>query len=426
MEILLLFVDFFVLLFAGVSVGAAMLFASIVNVLVFGFPETIVPERMLNSLNSFTLLAVPFFILSGVIMNRGGLTTRMVEVSKAFVGHFRGGTAHVNVVANMILSGVSGSASADCAAIGSMLIPTMKREGYPAGFAAGLTAAASCMGPIIPPSILMVIYASMTNLSIGRLFLGGAVPGVLIGIACMGIVAWKARQLNFPRHERVPLRRRGRIFFGAIPALLAPVIIIGGIVSGYYTATEAGVAACVYGLLIGLFVYRELGWKDVTPIMAEAVEMTAIPMFLLASGGIFGWLLTTYDFGPLMVDWMKHFQFGPITVLLVVAVLLLAAGIVIDGLAALLIFVPVFMPLVPAYGLDHIHFALLVIIMIMIGTITPPVGMQIYIASAIAKVSISEMTCWPFVWAMMVVVLLIIFFPGLVTFLPNLVFGPAK
>lgn len=426
MEIFLLFVDFFVLLFAGVSVGAAMLFASIVNVLVFGFPETIVPERMLNSLNSFTLLAVPFFILSGVIMNRGGLTTRMVEVSKAFVGHFRGGTAHVNVVANMILSGVSGSASADCAAIGSMLIPTMKREGYPAGFAAGLTAAASCMGPIIPPSILMVIYASMTNLSIGRLFLGGAVPGVLIGIACMVIVAWKARQLNFPRHERVPFRRRGRIFFGAIPALLAPVIIIGGIVSGYYTATEAGVAACVYGLLIGLFVYRELGWKDVTPIMAEAVEMTAIPMFLLASGGIFGWLLTTYDFGPLMVDWMKHFQFGPITVLLVVAVLLLAAGIVIDGLAALLIFVPVFMPLVPAYGLDHIHFALLVIIMIMIGTITPPVGMQIYISSAIAKVSISEMTCWPFVWAMMFVVLLIIFFPGLVTFLPNLVFGPAK
>jgi C4-dicarboxylate transporter DctM subunit len=425
MEILLLFVDFFVLLFAGVPVGVAMLFASILNVLVFGFPETIVPERMLNSLNSFTLLAVPFFILSGVIMNRGGLTTRMVEVSKAFVGHFRGGTAHVNVVANMILSGVSGSASADCAAIGSMLIPTMKREGYPAGFAAGLTAAASCMGPIIPPSILMVIYASMTNLSIGRLFLGGAVPGVLIGIACMVVVAWKARRMGFPHHERVPYGLRGRIVFGAIPALLAPAIIIGGIVSGYYTATEAGVAACVYGLFVGLFVYRELGWKDVGPIMAEAVEMTAIPMFLLASGGIFGWLLTIYDFGPLMVDWMKHFEFGPITVLLVVSVLLLAAGIVIDGLAALLIFVPVFMPLVPAYGLDHIHFALLIIIMIMIGTITPPVGMQIYIASAIAKVSISDMTCWPFVWAMMVVVLLIIFFPSLVTFLPDLAFGPA-
>jgi tripartite ATP-independent transporter DctM subunit len=242
----------------------------------------------------------------------------------------------------------------------------------------------------------------------------------------MVIVAWKARRMGFPRHERMRYGLRGRIALEAIPALLAPAIIIGGIISGYYTATEAGVAACVYGLFVGIFVYRELGWKDLTPIMAEAVETTAIPMFLLASGGIFGWLLTIYDFGPLVVDWMKDFQFGPITVLLVVAALLLAAGIVIDGLAALLIFVPVFMPLVPAYGLDHIHFALLIIIMIMIGTITPPVGMQIYIASAIAKVSISDMTCWPFVWAMMVVVLLIIFFPSLVTFLPDLVFGPAR
>jgi len=255
------------------------------------------------------------------------------------------------------------------------------------------------------------------------LFLGGAIPGVMIGIACMVIVAWKARQLNFPRHARMRLAARGQVTISALPALIAPVIIIGGIVSGYYTATEAGVAACVYGLFVGLFVYRELGWKDVAPIMAEAVEMTAIPMFLLASGGIFGWLLTIYDFGPLMVDWMKHFDFTPFTMLVTVALILLAAGIVIDGLAVLLIFVPVFMPLVPAYQVDDIHFALLIIIMTMIGTITPPIGMQIYIASAIGKVPISQMTCWPFVWAMMVVVLLVIIFPPLVTFLPNLVFG---
>jgi C4-dicarboxylate transporter DctM subunit len=425
MELALLFGGFFLLLFAGVPVGVAMLCASIFNVLVFGFPETIIVERMLNTLNSFTLLAVPFFVLSGVLMNRGGLTARMVDVSRAFVGHFRGGTAHVNVVANMILSGVSGSASADCAAIGSMLIPTMKREGYPAGFAAGLTAAASCMGPIIPPSIVMVIYGSMTNLSIGRLFLGGAIPGVMIGLSCMAVVAWKARQLHFPRHEKMRFRARGKVVLGALPALLAPAIIIGGIVSGYYTATEAGVAACVYGLFVGVFVYRELRWDDVGPIMTEAVEMTAIPMFLYAAGGVFGWLLTIYDFGPLMVDWMKSFQFGPVSVLFVVAIILLIAGIIIDGLAALLIFVPVFMPLIPAYQLNEIHFALIVIIMIMIGTITPPIGMQIYIASAIGKVSISEMTCWPFVWAMLVVVAIIILFPPLVTFLPDLALGVA-
>jgi tripartite ATP-independent transporter DctM subunit len=212
MEIFLLFLVFFALLFAGVPVGNSMLAASVLNIAIFGFPETIVPERMLNGLNSFTLLAVPFFVLSGVIMNRAGLTVRMVEVSRAFVGHFRGGTAHVNVVANMILSGVSGSASADCAAIGSMLIPTMKREGYPVGFAAGLTAAASCMGPIIPPSIVMVIYGSMTNLSIGRLFLAGAVPGVMIGIACMVVVAYKAPWSSSPTRRERSISRGTREF----------------------------------------------------------------------------------------------------------------------------------------------------------------------------------------------------------------------
>jgi tripartite ATP-independent transporter DctM subunit len=423
MEILELFVVFLGLLLAGVPVAVAMLVASIINVMLFGFPETIVAERMLNSINSFTLLAVPFFILSGVIMNRGGLTTRMVDVSKAFVGHFRGGTAHVNVVANMILAGVSGSASADCAAIGSMLIPTMKKEGYPPGFAVGITAAASCIGPIIPPSIVMVIYGSMTNLSIGRLFLAGAVPGVLIGFALMAIVVWKAKKLNFPSHKRLTYSQRARVVFEAVPALLAPGIIIGGIISGYYTATEAGVAACVYGLFVGIFVYRELGWKDVRPIMTEAVEMTAIPIFILASASVFGWLLTVHGFGSLLVGWLKFLALGPTTMLLLIVVLLMIVGLFVDGLAALLIFVPVFMPLVPAFGLDHIHFALIVIVTILIGTITPPVGLQLYIASAIGKVSLGEVTVWPFVLAMLGCVLLMVFFPGIVTLLPNLVFG---
>lgn len=204
MEIILLFAVFIGALLAGVSVAPAMLLASIIDVVIFGIPETLIAERVLNSINSFPLLAVPYFILAGVIMNRAGLTQHMVSVSKAFVGHFRGGTAQVNVATNMILAGVSGSASADCAAIGSMLIPTMKREGYPTGFAVGLTAAASCIGPIIPPSIVMVIYGSMTNLSIGRLFLAGAVPGVLIAIALMGYVAAVARREGFHVMRRYP------------------------------------------------------------------------------------------------------------------------------------------------------------------------------------------------------------------------------
>ena len=423
MEILLLFSVFIAVMLAGVSVAPAMLLASIADVLIFGIPEMLIAERMLNSINSFPLLAVPYFILAGVIMNRAGLTQRMVQVSKTFVGHFRGGTAQVNVATNMILAGVSGSASADCAAIGSMLIPTMKREGYPAGFAVGLTAAASCIGPIIPPSIVMVIYGSMTNLSIGRLFLAGAVPGVLIGIALMILVSFIARRDGFPRHPKVPWRDRAGIVWHALPALLAPLVIIGGIVTGIYTATEAGVVACVYGLAVGLFVYRELAIVDIPDILAEAVEMTAIPVFILAAASVFGFLLTIHGFGPLTVNFISGLGLSQLELLLAVVTLLMIVGLFLDGLAALLIFVPVFMPLVPAFGLDHIHFALIVIVTIMIGTITPPVGLQLYIAAAIGRIPLNQVVVWPFVWVMVAVDLGLVFWPPLVTFLPNLVLG---
>lgn len=423
MEIVALFLVFLALMLLGVSVATSMLAASILNVLVFGVPQIVVAERMLNAINSFPLLAVPFFILAGVIMNRAGLTREMVEVSKAYVGHFRGGTAHVNVAANMIMSGVSGSASADCAAIGSMLIPTMVREGYPAGFAVGLTAAASCIGPIIPPSIIMVIYGSMTSLSIGRLFLAGALPGIAIGLALMALVSYMAHRQGFPRHPKLPWGRRLRVTVHALPALLAPAVILGGIFTGYYTATEAGVVACVYGLAVGLFVYRELKLSDLMGVLSEAVEITAIPVFILASASIFGFLLTIHGFGPMTVGAIKALDLSPTMLLLVIVVLLLIVGLFVEGLAALLIFVPVFMPLVPAFGFDHIHFALIVIVTILIGTITPPVGLQLYIASAIGRVSLNQVTVWPFVGAMVFVVLLMVFFPSLVTFLPNLVYG---
>lgn len=423
MEILVLFGVFIAVMLAGVSVAPAMLLASIVDVLMFGIPETLVAERMLNSINSFPLLAVPYFILAGVIMNRAGLTQRMVEVSKTFVGHFRGGTAQVNVATNMILAGVSGSASADCAAIGSMLIPTMKREGYPTGFAVGLTAAASCIGPIIPPSIVMVIYGSMTNLSIGRLFLAGAIPGVLIGIALMILVAVIARRDGYPRHAKVPWGDRLAIVWRALPALMAPLVIIGGIVSGVYTATEAGVVACVYGLAVGLFVYREMTIADIPSILAEAVEMTAIPVLILAAASVFGFLLTIHGFGPLTVNFIKSLGLSRIELLLAVVTLLMIVGLFVDGLAALLIFVPVFMPLVPAFGLDHIHFALIVIVTIMIGTITPPVGLQLYIAAAIGRIPLNEVMVWPFVCVMVAVDLALVFWPPLVTFLPDLFLG---
>lgn len=423
MALILLLGVFLVLLFAGIPVATSMLFASIVNILFVGVPPVLAAERLLGSINSFPLLAVPFFILAGTIMNRAGLTRRLVDVSRAFVGHFHGGTAQVNVLASIFFSGISGSASADAAAIGSMLIPAMKEEGYDPGFAVGVTAASATIGPIIPPSIVMIIYSSMTGISIAALFLAGIVPGLAIGGALMAIVALISRRRNYPHQERMPWRPRLCVIWGAIPALMAPLIILGGIISGLYTPTEAGVIACVYGLFVGFFVYRELKPADLAPLLAEAVEITAIPVFILASASIFGWLLAFHGFGNMVVDFLTSLGLGRIGLLAVIVLMLLLIGLVIEGLAALIIFVPVFMPMIPAFGFDDLQFALIVIVTILIGTVTPPVGLQLYIAAAIGKTSLSEITVWPFVFAMVGVVAVMVLFPQFVVFLPRLVLG---
>lgn len=424
MTIILLLVVFLVLLLFGVPVALAMLASSIVNIFYMAatglpLPSIIVAERMLSSINSFPLLAVPFFILAGVIMNRAGLTAQLVNVSRSFVGHFHGGTAQCNVLASILFSGISGSASADAAAIGSMLIPTMKREGYPAGFAVGITAASATIGPIIPPSIVMIIYGTMTNLSIGALFLAGIIPGIMIGGSLMAITAVMSRRNSYPFLPRVPWRDRLCVAWRALPALFAPVIILGGIVSGLYTATEAGVIACVYGLFVGLFVYRELKIRHLPQLLAEAVEITAIPVFILASASIFGWLLTFNGFGRIIVGLFEAMNLSPLGMLFALVLLLLLIGLFLEGLAALIIFVPVFMPFIPAFGYDPIHFAMIIIVTILIGTVTPPVGLQLYIASAIGGTKIHEVVVWPFVFAMIAVVVLMVLVPQITTFLPR-------
>ena len=419
MEIALLLGVFLALLLLGVPVAVAMLFSSIINILIIGIPPIIASERVLSSINSFPMLAVPFFILAGVIMNLGGLTAQLVNVSRAFVGHFYGGTAQVNVLASIFFSGISGSASADAAAIGSMLIPTMKREGYDPGFSVGITAASATIGPIIPPSVVMIIYGSMTNLSIGALFLAGILPGLAIGILLMVTVAFISRRRDYPRRDRMPWSQRLKTVWRGIPALIAPLIIVGGIITGLYTPTEAGVVACVYGLLVGLFVYRELKLRMLPRLLAEAIETTAIPIFILASASIFGWLLTFHGLGTMVADYFASLNMTPTMMLFALVGLLLVIGLLIEGLAALIIFVPVFMPLIPAFQFDEVHFALIVIVTILIGTVTPPVGVQLYIAAAIGRVRLQDIVIWPFVFAMIAIVALMILFPQFVVFLPH-------
>ena len=426
MELALLFGVFLFLLLVGAPVAIAMLFSSIVNLLYIGLPGIIAAQRIVDSLNSFPLLAVPFFILAGIIMNQGGLTRRLVDVSRAFVGHRPGGTAQVNVLASIFFSGISGSASADTAAIGSMLIPAMKKEGYDGGFAAGITAASSTIGPIIPPSIGMVIYATITEMSIGRLFLAGIVPGLLIGLALMILVHFMAKARNYPREPRMPLSERAGVTIYAIPALLAPVILLGGIFSGFYTPTEAGVVACLYGLFVGLVLYRDLRLSAIPKVFADAVEVTALPMMILASASVFSFLLSLHGFGNHIVTVLRWIDPSPTALLLLIVLMLLIIGLVVEGLAAMIIFVPVFMPLVGAFGLDELQLALIVLISLLIGTVTPPVGIQLYISASVGKVAIKDVEVWPFVATMLVVVLLIVFVPEIVTLVPDWVMGPSQ
>lgn len=418
-DIYILIGTFSVLLLAGVSCANAMLLASLVSIVTTGFPVVMTVDNMMGAINSFTLLAVPFFILAGVIMNRAGLTARLITVSRAFVGHFHGGTAQVNVLASMFFSGISGSASADAAAIGSMMIPTMKKEGYDAGFAAGVTASAATMGPIIPPSIVMVIYGSITNLSIGALFLAGILPGILIGVSLMLMVAWMARKRGYPRAAKASWAMRGRAIIAALPAVLAPVIILGAMFTGVATATEAGVIACVYGLFIGFFVYGDLKLANMPALLADAVEMTAVPMYILACSAVFGFMLTAHGLGFVIGDFLAGITDDPLLFLLIIVALMTVVGIFLDGLAALLIVVPVFAPLVDVYGVDPLQFALIVVMTIMIGTVTPPVGMQLYIGAAIARIPVGQVVAWPFCFAMTGAVLVICFVPELATFLPR-------
>jgi tripartite ATP-independent transporter DctM subunit len=420
-ELLVLLASFILFLVLGASVASAMIVSAVLSLMVNGLPMTIMAERVLSGINSYTLLAVPFFIFAAVIMNRAGLTDRLLEVARCFVGHFRGGTAQVDVLASIFFAGMSGSATADAASQGRILIPHMKKEGYDAGFAAGVNSASATIGAIIPPSITMVIYGSVTNISVGALFLAGIIPGLLVGLALMAMVTFLSARRGYPRQPYMPWKDRWQPILTAFPALLAPVIILGGIFTGATTPTEAGVVACVYGLFLGFFVYRELKVKDIMPLLAETVEATAVPVYIIGAGSVFGFALTMSGFGFMVQDMMAGLVQGPTAFLLVVIAIFMLVGLFVEGTAAMLIFVPVFMPIVQQFGIDQLQFAIIVIITLLIGTITPPVGLQLFIAADIAKLSVFKVDIWPFVAIMLVVVLAIVFAPGLVTWLPGLI-----
>lgn len=419
---------FFLLLALSFPIGFALGIATMAAIWTHGgLPMSLLAQRTLVGADSYALLAIPFFILAGNLMNGGGITHQIIGLANALVGRFRGGLALTSVLAAMIFSGLSGSAAADASALGKVLIPAMKRQGYGAGFAAALMAAACVNGPIIPPSIPLVIYglSAGKGVSIIALFLGGIVPGLLLGAALMAAAYWISVRRDYPVARAVPLRDIPRLLAPALWALMMPVIILAGVTGGIVTVTESATIAVVYAALVGFFVYRELNVGTIWPILVQTALDTALVTFIIALSSGFGWLLAVSGMPRAAAAWIASISSDPMVVLAMVNVFLLVIGIFMEPLPALFILIPVLVPVVQAVGIDLVHFGLVMVFNLCLGLITPPVGILLYICANFAGVKLEEESreLGPFLLAGVVVLAIISFLPATVLWLPRVLAG---
>jgi tripartite ATP-independent transporter DctM subunit len=391
-------------------------------------PDLVLPlfaQKMFAQLDSFTLLALPYFILAGALMSASGMSQQLVDFSRVLVGHLRAGLAHASVVASMIFAGVSGSSTADASAISAIVIPTMKRSGYKPGFAAALIATAGTIGAIIPPSMVMVVYGSIAQVSIGGLFLGGIIPGILVGIFLMATIKIYTYLPDYPELREVHGRFSWQALFKSLldvwPALLGPVIIVGGILSGVFTATEAGAVACLYAFLLGTLFYKKIKLRDVPAIFLEAALMTTMVSGIIAVAGASGWLLGYLQFNEGALRFVTSMSQDPTMVLLIVAVVMIVLGTFVDSLAVLLVFAPAAIQISKVYGIDPIQMGLVMVMCNQIGAVSPPTAPLLFITTSIAKCSFSEVNrhVWWFMLAETLVLLMVIFVPGMSTWIPR-------
>ena len=423
MTIAWFFIAVLCLMALNVPVAFCMAGVALGYVLITGNPPIeLIVQRMISGADSFVLLAIPFFLLAGSLMNAGGVTQRLMLFARSLVGHITGGLAHVTVVTNMIMAGMSGSAVADCTGTGTILIPAMIRERYSPAFAAAITAAAATIGPIIPPSIPMVIYAAIVNTSVARMFVGGFIPGVLMGFFLMGIAYIISRRRGYPREARASLRDVLVSTKDSLLALFMPGIILGGILLGIFTPTEAAVVAALYAFFLGAFVFKELKWQDLPKVAEEVVIGTASVLIILAAATPFGWILAAERAPQHLTAAFSVFT-EPWHLLLAINVALLFLGCIMEALTIMIILSPVLFPVVAAAGINETQFGVMLVLNLMIGAVTPPVGVLMYIVCRIANVSIADFAWeafWPTV-ALIAVLMLITFYPPLVTWLPNLI-----
>lgn len=414
--------SFVALLLLGVPVAFAMAIASMLYLgLVADLPLSLIVQHSFSGSTSFVLTAIPFFMLAGELMNEGGITRRLVVLCRAVIGHVRGGLAHVNVMTSMLFAGVSGSAVADASAVGSVMIPAMETDGYSRRFSAAVTASSACVGPIIPPSIPIVIFGVTANTSIGALFLAGAVPGVLLGMAYMMYIAIVSARRGYPKGERSRFLELVRAVAEAVPALLMPLIIVVGIVGGFFTATEAAATAALYAFLLGMFFYRTITLAKMPGILLRTARLTASVMIIVAVAKMVAWIFTTERIPQVIGSLITRISDDPTVVLLIIVAALLVVGTFLETAAAIIILVPVFLPIVVALGIDPVHFGIVTVLTLVLGMLTPPVGLVLFVVSSVSGVRIERLTLAiiPFFLIALIVLAAVVLLPQLSLWLPD-------
>ena len=428
MEYLYLFLGLMVVLFAlGVPIAVSIGLTCLAVLVLQGGWQAVATElfalQMLRGLNNFPILAIPFFIFAASLMNAGSVTNRIFDFANALVGFIRGGLGHVNVLASMIFAGMSATAVADVAGIGQLEIKAMRERGYPMRFAAGITGAASIISPVIPPSIAMVVYGWLSGTSIAALFVAGLVPGVLIGLSLMATSFIVSYWIDMPRSARPKLRQLAKLFWRALPPLLTPLIIVGGIWTGIFTPTEAGAVACIYALILGFVVYRDVSIRDLIDVLARTVRFTSIIMFIIAIATFYGWLLVRLRIPQELAAALTGLDVGLTVILFCIALFFLVVGCFMSVVEAVLIFTPIFMLTVSSLGIDPIFFGILMVVTLSVGVITPPFGNVLFVLVEITGLRFEQvvLAVLPFLVPILLVIGLLIMVPDLVTFLPNII-----
>lgn len=422
MAAVILFVSFIALIFVGVPIAFSMGISSLVYLLMNDIPSIVISQKLFSGINSFVLLCIPGFVLAGNLMNTGGITKRIIKFSNAAIGHIRGGLGLANIVASMIFAGITGTAIADTTSLGAILIPAMEEEGYDVPFSVAVTASSSTIGPIIPPSLPMIIVGTLTGLSVSKLFLGGAIPGILLGIFLMIVAYIISVKREYPKDTKKPFNIVLKTFFSAFWALMMTVIILWGILGGFFTPTEASIVASLYAFIVGKFVYKELQWSQIPKIVLDTMKTSSAIMFLVGFAATFGWILASEQIPQLVAEFILSISSDKIVVLLLLNALLLFVGMFMETIAALIILFPVLLPVAVEIGMDPIHFGVMAVLNLMIGLTTPPVGVCLFAGASIGKISIAKATraILPFLAVSLFVLMLVTFIPQITLFLPNL------